>query len=108
MKLDASKIEAAKAERASVATLYESHGLKRWAEEMRAIDAAYPMPRAWLGYAQAFEPAKVARICMDCSDRAAAEAIARARGHEMTHGLCDTCGAVRINQLLNSEQPARA
>jgi hypothetical protein len=58
-------------------------------------------PRAFLGMAEAFRPQLVARVCMDCSDRAAAEALARECAPDgMTHGLCDQCAALRLAGLL--------
>jgi hypothetical protein len=56
-------------------------------------------PHAWLGYAEAFAPQKVARICMSCADRPAAEARAAAEGCEVTHGLCAACAAVYVAEV---------
>lgn len=64
---------------------------------------AQKMPRAWLGYAEGFGAHKVARICMDCADRAEAEAIALDRGEAMTHGFCEACGNAKLAEILSEE-----
>lgn len=53
-------------------------------------------PSAWLGFAPAFAPEVVARICCRCVDRAAAESIADAIGVPVTHTFCANCAALEI------------
>jgi hypothetical protein len=60
---------------------------------------AQPILSAWLGYAEDFKPERVARVCMSCADRPAAEARAAAEGCEVTHGLCAACAAVYVAEV---------
>ncbi len=66
-------------------------------------------PHAWLGLAPAFAPQRVARVCMDCDDRADAEAMAQdMRCDGVSHGLCDACARVRFADILSQPNETRA
>lgn len=54
------------------------------------LHGPFKMPKAYLGLSKAFDKPTV-RICARCEDREAAEALATAQGHDMTHTHCDEC-----------------
>ncbi len=58
----------------------------------RLIEIAPDEPRAWLGYASIWPRVSV-RICQDCADRGAAEAIARRAGFVVRLTRCPACAA---------------
>jgi len=66
--------------------------------------AIQQLPAAWLGEATNFAPLRVIRICARCPDRAAAEAIAAANGHETTHGYCEACFAATMAEISAYQQ----
>lgn len=57
------------------------------------------LPKAYLGQAKAFLPDKVVRICANCPDRVAAEALADAEGADTTHGMCDDCFHAELQRI---------
>lgn len=62
--------------------------------------AIQQLPAAWLGEAPGYVGVTVIRICARCPDRAAAEAIAQANGHETTHGYCQACFDATMAEIL--------
>jgi hypothetical protein len=63
-----------------------------------------PFPAAWLGYSPKFKPKLCVRICMDCPDKAEADALALTEGLQMSHTICPQCyqkqQAARMGETL--------
>ena len=49
----------------------------------------------------------VARICCYCADKDAGDAWAKARGHGVTHGICDICTPVHFPEMARADEAKR-